>query len=217
MKKIELVQQISYKTIAKGGMAEITEKKSRFLANCRHVESEEEAVAFIGEMKKKYWDARHSCAAFVIGDRGELTRCSDDGEPTGTAGKPILDVILGEKLTNLVVVVTRYFGGTLLGTGGLVRAYSEAARCGLAVCEKSIYRFGVRSSVVTDYTNAGKVRYLLEQNLNIQVRIAYAEMVEFELLIPIEENETIKQKIIEATLGKAEVTEITRLYFRSDE
>ena len=99
--------------VYKGGQGEITEKKSRFIATVRPVESEEEAVSFINETKKKYWDARHNCSAFVIGKRQELTRCSDDGEPAGTAGRPMLDVLLKENIHNVAVVVTRYFGGVL--------------------------------------------------------------------------------------------------------
>ena len=110
-----------YRVVYEGGESEITEKKSRFIATVRPVESEEEATTFIAEMKKKYWDARHNCSAFVIGERQELTRCSDDGEPAQTAGRPMLDVLLKEGITNVAVVVTRYFGGVLLGTGGLVR------------------------------------------------------------------------------------------------
>ena len=105
-----------YKVVYKGGQDEIIEKKSRFIATVAPVESEEKALAFIEAMKKKYWDARHNCFAYVIGERGQLARCSDDGEPGGTAGKPMLDVLLGEEIRNIVVVVTRYFGGTLLGT-----------------------------------------------------------------------------------------------------
>ena len=104
------------KTVYIGGEGEIVEKKSRFIATVRPVASEEEAVAFIAEMKKKYWDARHNCSAFVIGDRQELSRCSDDGEPAQTAGRPMLDVLLREEIHNVAVVVTRYFGGVLLGT-----------------------------------------------------------------------------------------------------
>ena len=103
------------KILYKGGEGELIEKKSRFIATTRPVESEEEALAFIAEMKKKYWDATHNCSAFVIGDRQQIQRCSDDGEPQGTAGRPMLDVLLGEDIHNMAVVVTRYFGGTLLG------------------------------------------------------------------------------------------------------
>ena len=120
------------KTVFEGGEGEIVEKKSRFIATVRPVSSEEEAAAFIAEMKKKYWDAKHNCSAFVIGDHQELTRCSDDGEPAQTAGRPMLDVLLREEIHNTAVVVTRYFGGVLLGTGGLVRAYQKAVQEGLA-------------------------------------------------------------------------------------
>ena len=102
----------SYRVLLSGGEGEIVEKKSRFIATIRKCETEEEAVAFIEEMKKKYWDARHNCSAFIIGSRGELTRCSDDGEPSGTAGRPMLEVLTGSGIRNIAVVVTRYFGGT---------------------------------------------------------------------------------------------------------
>ena len=123
-----------YKILYKGGEGEITEKKSRFIATVRPVETEGEAAAFIAEMKKRYWDASHNCSAFVIGEENPLTRCSDDGEPAQTAGRPMLDVLLGAEVYNACAVVTRYFGGTLLGTGGLVRAYSKAVREGLLNC-----------------------------------------------------------------------------------
>ena len=100
-------QVSSYRVLLEGGEGEIVEKKSRFIATIRCVESEEEAIAFIEEMKKKYWDARHNCSAFVIGSRAELTRCSDDGEPSGTAGRPMLEVLLGEGVRNIAGVVTR--------------------------------------------------------------------------------------------------------------
>ena len=119
---------LPYKILLKGGEGEIVEKKSRFIATLFPVHSEEEAAAFIESMKKKYWDARHNCSAFVLGERAQVTRCSDDGEPSGTAGKPMLEVLLGAEVRNAAVVVTRYFGGTLLGTGGLVRAYTQAVQ-----------------------------------------------------------------------------------------
>ena len=106
-----------YKTVYEGGEGEIVEKKSRFIATVRPVQTEEEALAFIEEMKKKYWDARHNCYVYSVGKNREYTRCSDDGEPSGTAGRPMLDVILGEDIYNVAAVVTRYFGGILLGTG----------------------------------------------------------------------------------------------------
>ena len=116
--------------VYEGGEAEIIEKKSRFIAHVKKTDTVEEAEAFIAECKKKYWDARHNCSAFVIGQDGQNMRSSDDGEPSQTAGKPMLEVLLGEGVCNVTVVVTRYFGGTLLGTGGLVRAYQKATKEG---------------------------------------------------------------------------------------
>ena len=114
------------KLVMEKGIGEIIEKKSRFIAHVLNVETEEQAQDYINKLKKKYWDARHNCYAYVIGDKGEIKKFSDDGEPSGTAGKPILDLIESRELTNCLVVVTRYFGGILLGTGGLVRAYQGA-------------------------------------------------------------------------------------------
>ena len=169
------------KTVYAGGEGEIVEKKSRFIATVRPVSSEEEAVAFINEMKKKYWDARHNCSAFVIGDRQEISRCSDDGEPAQTAGRPMLDVLLKEEIHNVCVVVTRYFGGTLLGTGGLVRAYQKATQTGLensVIIDKQI---GRKLTIGTDYNGLGKLQYLIAKDELTTIDTVYTEKVE---LIP---------------------------------
>ena len=147
----------NYKTIYKGNEAEIIEKKSRFIATVRLVESEEEALTFLEEMRKKYWNATHNCFAYTIGERQEIVRASDDGEPSGTAGRPMLDVLLGEGLCNTAVVVTRYFGGTLLGTGGLVRAYSAATQAGLAASTIITKQYGTLLEIQTDYNGTGKM------------------------------------------------------------
>ena len=150
-----------YQALLDGGQGEIVEKKSRFIANVRPVETEEEAVAFIEEMKKKYYDARHNCSAFSVGVEQPTLRCSDDGEPSGTAGKPMLEVIMGANIHNIAVVVTRYFGGTLLGTGGLVRAYTQATQEGIKnskVIEKKLAR---QIKLITNYNDIGKIQYLL--------------------------------------------------------
>ena len=118
----------AYQTILRPGIAEFSEKKSRFISEARPVANEAEARAFLEEIRKKYWDATHNVWAYQLGDHHEITRYSDDGEPAGTAGQPVLNVLKGEGLRNVAVVVTRYFGGTLLGAGGLVRAYGRAAR-----------------------------------------------------------------------------------------
>ena len=133
-----------YKTVYSGGEAEIIEKKSRFIATVKPVKSEEEAITFIEGLKKKYWNATHNCFAYVIGERFQTQRCSDDGEPSGTAGRPMLDVLLGEEVHDVAVVVTRYFGGTLLGTGGLVRAYQEATKAGLNASKIIVKQKGKR-------------------------------------------------------------------------
>ena len=152
-----------YKTVYEGGEGELVEKKSRFIATVRPVKTEEEANQFVEEMRKKYWDARHNCWAFILGERQEFKRCSDDGEPSQTAGKPMMDVLTGAGLTDVAVVVTRYFGGTLLGTGGLVRAYSGAVQEGLKNSTVITKYLGVKLSVTTDYNGVGKLQYLFEQ------------------------------------------------------
>ena len=164
-----------YKTVYKGGEGEIVEKKSRFIATVVPVHSEEEALKFVEAMKKKYWNATHNCYAYVI-ENHELQRYSDDGEPGGTAGKPMLDVLIGEEIHNAAIVVTRYFGGTLLGTGGLVRAYSAAAKQGLASSVIITKNPGVKLRLATDYAGLGKIQYILGQRgirywiLSIRIR-----------------------------------------------
>lgn len=193
----------AYRVLLTGGEGEITEKKSRFLATIRVVESEEEANAFIEEMKKKYWDATHNCSAFVIGKRAELTRCSDDGEPGGTAGRPMLEVLLGEGIRNIAVVVTRYFGGTLLGTGGLVRAYSQAVKAGLEQCTTGYMRLGHEVRIETDYNGIGRILYLLGQKGLTPLDSQYTEQVALTLRVAAEEAESLQKEVTEVTNGKA--------------
>lgn len=151
-------------TLYKGGVGEYEEKKSRFIATLEPVSSEEAATEFIASIKKKYWDARHNCSAFVIGSGGEKTRCSDDGEPSGTAGRPMLNVLVGEHITNACVVVTRYFGGTLLGTGGLVRAYSAAVKEAIANSEVIRKQSGSILTIDCDYNDHGKIVNMAAKN-----------------------------------------------------
>ena len=191
-----------YKTVYEGGEGEIVEKKSRFIATVRPVKTEEEALAFIEEMKKKYWDARHNCYVYSVGKNREYTRCSDDGEPSGTAGRPMLDVILGDDIYNVAAVVTRYFGGILLGTGGLVRAYSAAVQEGLKeslIIEKFLCR-RVRMSM--DYTMLGKMQYLAAK-LNLMILdTLYTEGVEMQLLVPDTQYAAFIKEVTEASNGK---------------
>ena len=191
--------------VYKGGQGEITEKKSRFIATVRPVESEDEAVSFINETKKKYWDARHNCSAFVIGKRQELTRCSDDGEPAGTAGRPMLDVLLKENIHNAAVVVTRYFGGVLLGTGGLVRAYQQAAKAGLSASEIIEKKEGAVLFIRTDYTGIGRLQYLFAQEKITVMDTAYEADVLVKAVIPENDKKRIEKTIIEQTNDTAKL------------
>lgn len=198
----EINKVSNYKTVYRGGTAEIVEKKSRFIAHSAHVESEEEALAFIEQIKKQYWDARHNCHAFSVGVTNETARCSDDGEPAQTAGKPMLDVLMGQQLKNTVVVVTRYFGGTLLGTGGLVRAYSAAVQEGLKeslIIEKFLC---CRVRMSMDYTMLGKMQYLAAK-LNLMILdTLYTEGVEMQLLVPDTQYAAFIKEVTEASNGK---------------
>ena len=195
-----------YKTVYEGGEGEIVEKKSRFIATVRPVETEEEALAFIEEMKKKYWDARHNCSAYVLGERQELMRCSDDGEPSQTAGKPMMDVLTGAGLTNVAVVVTRYFGGTLLGTGGLVRAYSQAAQAGLAASTIIDKLMGYRLEIRTDYNGIGKLQYIFGQMGLPLMDTVYAEDVVVTVAVPDSDKDSLINKVTEATAGQAQIS-----------
>ena len=202
-----------YKTVLEGGEGEITEKKSRFIATVRHVESEEKALAFIEEMRKKYWDARHNCYVYSVGLNREYTRCSDDGEPSGTAGRPMLDVILGEEIYNTAVVVTRYFGGVLLGTGGLVRAYSKAVQEGLKASRIIKKKKGISLEVTTEYTGIGKIQYIAGERGIPVLNSEYTDKVKLELLVPAGDVDALQKAVTEGTNGRARIEKTGELYF----
>ena len=201
------------RTVYQGGVGEIVEKKSRFIATVRLVESEEEALTVLEAARKKYWDATHNCFAYVIGERRETVRCSDDGEPSGTAGRPMLDVLLGEEITNVIVIVTRYFGGTLLGTGGLGRAYSRAVQEGLAHSRLIEKMYGVRMEIQSDYTGIGKIQYLLASGQIPVLDTRYTDQVVTEVLVPKGQADRIRSEITEGTNGRAKMREPEELYF----
>lgn len=150
-------------TLNKEGSDEFTEKKSKFIGYAKHVASEADASAFIAKIKAKHWDAKHNVYAYVLGENSETQRSTDDGEPSGTAGRPVLEIIKGENLTNTVVVVTRYFGGVLLGTGGLVRAYSKAAKLAIANSQKVQRIKANKIAISADYDMIGKIQNFLIQ------------------------------------------------------
>lgn len=198
----------TYKILLKGGQGEIVEKKSRFIATLQPASSEEAAAAFIEETKKKYWDAKHNCTAMVIGRHAQVTRCSDDGEPSGTAGRPMLEVLTGEGLRDVVVVVTRYFGGTLLGTGGLVRAYSQAVREGLKNCETGTLREGRKVRLAMSYNDYGKVEYLCRTEGQKMEEVVYQENVTAVMTIPAEHYQHRIVALQDAVAGRLEIEEL---------
>lgn len=189
--------------IKEGGQGEIVEKKSRFIATVLPIDTEEEALQYIERIKKKYWDARHNCFAFVIGSNNEIQRFSDDGEPQGTAGKPILETLLNENLHNTLIVVTRYFGGTLLGTGGLVRAYGQSSKEGIRnsviqkVCE------GISFKLTVDYNSIGKIKYIMGQMEITDAQEEYGQNVVLSILMKKDEYNEFNTKVTDATGGKA--------------
>lgn len=203
---------MDYITVSKEGFGEYEEKKSRFLAFVFPAESEEEVLARIEAHKKKYWDARHNCYAYILGEDGALMRFSDDGEPGGTAGRPMLDVLAGRKLTNVCVIVTRYFGGVLLGTGGLVRAYSQAsanAVADAAPVKKVSVDF---MELALEYTELGKVQYLLAREELTPTDIRYESDVKVCVGLPKDRADAVLKALTNAVNGKIRYEKIGEGY-----
>lgn len=203
----------TYKVVTKEGTGEIVEKKSRFIGASYIVESVEDAEKKIAEVSKKYWDARHNCYAYVIGKNSENTRCSDNGEPSGTAGKPILEVITGAGLTNTLVIVTRYFGGVLLGTGGLVRAYTQAAQAAVAASETGEMVYARQLTIEVAYNMINNVKYFLEQNKISISDPRYTENVQYDICVKEEDKEKITEGLIQKCEGKITITEGNAGYY----
>ncbi|MBR6238650.1 MAG: YigZ family protein [Lachnospiraceae bacterium] len=207
----------SYLTVNDITEAEITEKKSRFIATVLHIESEEEATAILADFRKRYWDARHNCYAYVLGKKSELERFSDDGEPSGTAGRPILEVIKGRGLTNTMIIVTRYFGGVLLGTGGLVRAYTDSSALAVDTAKEEgrlvNMRLLLKADIKADYTLSGKVQYTLA-GMDVKVfDTIYEDSVIFKVGIPADEADKVLDKITDVTNAKVLIERGETEYF----
>lgn len=196
-----------YKTIIEAGTGEIVEKKSHFIGYVRHTESEEEALAFINEIRKKHYDARHNCFAYCVDGEQQTQRFSDDGEPGGTAGKPILEVIKGNELCDVCIVVTRYFGGTLLGTGGLVRAYTDAAKACIENTQVLAKRRMIPMKLHTNYTDFGKIQYLLASEEIPIIDSEYGEDVRVHVEIFVDDADEVKKKLIEVTAARIIIDE----------
>lgn len=205
----------SYITVQKGGNGRYEEKKSVFLGEIRHVVSEEEALAFVRDIKKKHYDARHHCYAYRIGRTQPDLHASDDGEPSGTAGRPILNVLAGADVTDAVLVVTRYFGGTLLGTGGLVRAYTSAARDCLKQSVLVERRQGIRILLTAAYPDVGRIRHMTEERGIQVISSTYTERVQMECVLPEEDGDAFIRKITDLTSGRTETEKTGLVWYDS--
>ncbi|MBQ7534850.1 MAG: YigZ family protein [Stomatobaculum sp.] len=186
----------------RGGSAEVTEKRSRFIGQTLPVQTEEEAQAFIARIRKENHDARHNCYAYITGPDGSVEKCSDDGEPSRTAGMPMMDLLKKRNLRNICVVVTRYFGGILLGTGGLVRCYSAAAQEALDNSLVAERRKGTVTVWETDYGFYGKLQYLASEEELPVLSEEFEEKVTVTLLLPEEKAGRIRKTILEMSAGK---------------
>ena len=208
---------MSYITVRNFGEDSFEEKKSEFIGYCKRVENEEEAKEFVNEIKNKHKQARHNCYAYIIGENMGIQRYSDDGEPQGTAGIPILEVMKKNEVKDCAVVVTRYFGGVLLGTGGLTRAYTKGAAIAIksaGIVEKVD---GVEIIIKIDYDLLGKIQYVCGQNQWHIEDSVYSDKVEIHILAEKEAAEVIEKTFIEETNGKAEIHKDNEgIYFKEE-
>lgn len=196
-----------FKTVNEFGEAEITEKKSKIIAAVKPVSTEEEAREFILSIKKKHYNATHNVFAYRIGEKNEIEKQSDDGEPSGTAGLPVLDVLRGEDIKNAVIVVTRYFGGTLLGTGGLVRAYGKSAKEGVLsakIIEKILYKY---IYITVDYNTSGKIQYEILGEEHIIYDTEYTDKVKFTVLCENDKSAGLIKRVTDISSGSALIEE----------
>lgn len=194
-----------YYTVKGYGEQEIVIEKSRFICYINRAETEEEAVAFIQQIKKKHWDATHNCSAYLIGEHDQIQKANDDGEPSGTAGVPMLEVLKKKGLKDTVAVVTRYFGGIKLGAGGLVRAYGRAVTEGLnaaGIVERRLMRI---MHVTIDYTWIGKVENELRSSVYTIKDIHYADRVTFDVLVPEDGQHLFSDWVTELTNGRVDI------------
>lgn len=202
---------IKFKTIKNNETAEIEEKRSRFIASIYYVETVEEAEEAIKQTKKKYYDAKHNCFAFRL-DKDNISRFSDDGEPSGTAGSPMLNILEGRNLSNVLVIVTRYFGGILLGTGGLVRAYSDATIKAIENANIVSKVFGNVVNIEVEYKDLDNFKYYLKnENINIE-DISYVEKIIIKIELTDEELKKINQLKNERKLNINKIDIITKKY-----
>lgn len=203
----------NYRTVQGYGEAQIEEKKSKFIGYVSPAETEDAAAAFIQSIKKKHYNATHNCFAYSIGLKEEFVKANDDGEPSGTAGMPILDILRREQIHNCVIVVTRYFGGTLLGTGGLVRAYSKAAKEGLLAAGIIERIRCTKYQLTVDYHTLGKVQYEMEKAAYRVLDTAYTDAVTITALIEYERREAFIKDTGRWCQGQEKLEEMETDYF----
>lgn len=201
------MQDAGYLTVKGYGESEIVIQKSRFIAQVDRAANEEEAKAFVQRIKKRHWNATHNCSAYVIGEGNGIQKANDDGEPGGTAGVPILEVLLKKGLRDTVVVVTRYFGGIKLGAGGLIRAYGRAAAEGIesaGIVKRSLMR---SMTAGFDYTWLGKIENELAASPYVLKETRYSDRVEMDILVPMGEEDAFASWVAGLTNGQAEIKE----------
>ncbi len=206
----------SYKTVKLNSSGEFVEKRSRFIGYAKPVKTEQEAQEFISKIKKEHWDARHNCYAYILRESG-VKRYSDDGEPQGTAGVPMLDVLEKNEIVDVCVVVTRYFGGVLLGTGGLVRAYSKAAKLGLEASEIITMTMCSECTLSCSYNQYGKLNTLIINNGGVVDDTVYEDNVKLVFHIPSDKIDALKKNTADATAGEIEIEIIDEKYYETDE
>lgn len=197
--------QKEFKTVMQQESAEIVEKRSRFIASVKPVENEQEAIEFVNSLKSHYWDATHNVYAYLINNEVVSQKFSDDGEPSGTAGMPVLEAIKRSQVQNIVVVVTRYFGGTLLGAAGLVRAYGKSASTGIEAAKVIIKRLCNRITITIEYGLLGKVQNTIISSGGIISNIDYGENVTFHVLVEVDMAEKFVLCITEVTSALASI------------
>ncbi|MCR8657872.1 YigZ family protein [Paenibacillus endoradicis] len=202
-----------YRTVREAANQEIVIKRSRFIGYAQPVASEEEAVAFIEEIKRLHRTATHNCSAYMIGERDQFQKASDDGEPSGTAGKPILEVIKNKGLKNVAVVVTRYFGGIMLGAGGLVRAYTDGAVAGIEAAQEIEYVLHREVFIEVDYTWYGKLENELHSRNTRLGQVDFTDKVTVCTLPESDQADAFIAWAIDFTQGKATITAGKDRYF----
>lgn len=203
-----------YRTVSKEGTIDFTVQKSRFIGYCAPVENEAQALALLERTRKRYYDARHNCFAYSIGRLGETARFSDDGEPGGTAGAPMMEVIRHHGVTNLIVIATRYFGGILLGTGGLVRAYSKTAEDAIAAAEPVDMLACMRCALTLEYPLWGRAQSaLLAMDCMIE-QVEYTDLVHVQFCVKSGEEAALEKKLLDATNGRMQLEQIETAYYK---